>query len=158
MALAFFLFTLCKIVYNDFAKRRIFNFTIIICFLTGTYLVFFGRVGFSNNFSNSFLSFFMFFMFFMPFYFLGFMGAGDVKYGSVLAFCFGAENFLMVLMVSLIITILYSSLHIFFDKYGFGKISFSSTNQASEIKRKNIPYGAFLSMASIFHILKQAYL
>lgn len=158
MALSLFFLTLCQIVYSDMAKRRIFNLTIIVSFLTGSYLVFSGRVGFSGDFIYSFMSLFVFFIFFILFYFFGLMGAGDVKYGSVLAFCFGAENFLMVLMVSLIITVVYSSLNIIFHKYGFREFSFSDNNQVSEIKRKNIPYGAFLSMASIFHILKQAYL
>ncbi|MGE8396335.1 MAG: prepilin peptidase [Comamonas sp.] len=158
MTLLIFFFTLCQIVYSDLTKRKIFNLATAIVFLLGSYLIFIESLGFSKNYSYSFASFFIFFLFFLSFYIFGLMGAGDVKYGSVLAFCFGGENFLIILIFSLMLSFFYSYSISVIEKYGFKNFYFPKSNEVKFLSRRNIPYGAFLSMASIFHILKQAYL
>lgn len=158
MALSIFFLIICQIAYSDLAKRRIFNISIVLVFFLGVWLVFFEKLGFSNRLIYSFFSFFVFFIFFIFFYVAGVMGAGDVKYGAVLAFCFGVENFLIILTLSLIISFLYVYFKSLIGLYGSKIIILSAVVNVSKGNKKNIPYGAFLSMSSIFHVLKQGYI
>lgn len=96
---------------------------------------------------------FLFVLFvFLIFYKIGWMGAGDVKLGAVLAFIFGFDNFLWVWVFSIIMLIIYSVLIKIIYKLGYEKIGFKLAGGSCD--GKYIPYGAFLSISSMLLILK----
>lgn len=146
-------FLLCYIAFCDITKRRIYNVAIIVLFIASLIILFFGENSWSeNNFKFSLISFFVFLVFFLLFYKIGWMGAGDVKLGGVLALLFGFYNFLWVWGLSIFLSLFY---------VGMVKVMYSCGQEvvrlkltANDIGKKYIPYGAILSIASMLMILK----
>lgn len=153
MLLACFVLTLCYIAYMDITKRKVFNISILFILVFGFFIVCIEGYGFSNNVFYSLISFLILLLFFLFFYRIGYMGAGDVKLGAVLAFCFGLHNFLFIWIVSLFFSVFYSVVDLILKRFGLDYLRLKISGGVNLELKKNVPYGAFLSVGSIIYIL-----
>lgn len=153
MLLKFFIFTLCYIAYKDITKRKIFNISIFIVLVFGCMFLVVGEDRFSSDWFYSLISFGILFLLFFVFYSMGYMGAGDVKFGAVLAFCFGLQSFLLIWAVSLLFSVLYSVIDLLLKRFGLDYFRLKISGGVNLELKKNVPYGAFLSVGSIIYIL-----
>lgn len=103
-----FLFLLFHVIKNDIEKKKIFNESVVMCLFVGAFLLIFDNdKKISQGWVGSLEALIVFFSVFLVFYIVGFMGAGDVKFGAALAFCFGLNLFFIVLCISIFISIIY---------------------------------------------------
>lgn len=151
MVLLFFL--LSYIAWCDITKRKIYNKSVILLFIT----IFFVKVVFNqklelNNFISGFSSFLICFLVFIIFYCLKWMAAGDVKLGAVLAFFFGMQDFFVVWIISIALALGYVALVKIAYMAGWEVLRQKLTFK--DVGKKYVPYGALLCFASMFFILK----
>jgi Flp pilus assembly protein protease CpaA len=143
---AFLLVWLLIVVYSDFSRRRVSNRLIFL----GFFFVFFDLIEkWPLNIFYLFFTTFFIFLFFYFFYLIGVMGAGDVKFLTMLFMIFPNFNeILFIYLLGTLLSICYSFCffkkkeQMTFDLYGSG-VS----------KVKNIPYAAFLALATIIFII-----
>lgn len=152
MAYYLFIISLCYVAFCDITKRKILNNSVILVFAFGFLFVLKGSEGFSSGFLESVVAGIFVFLCFYVFYVLGWMGAGDVKLGCVLAFCFGGKFFFLIWIVSISLSIFYSVVDLFLRGYGWEISRGRWMNNEVNLKAKHIPYGLFLSVASILHL------
>ena len=148
-----FLLLLFYVVENDVKKKKIFNESVMMCFVIGAFfLIFDNQQKISQGWIDSLVATILYFLFFIAFYIIGFMGAGDVKFGTALAFCFGVKLFFYVWCISILISIIYS----IFDR-GIRKNERIILVRSDYVNGggvgKNVPYGAFLSISAMVVIL-----
>lgn len=153
MVIVIFFLLLFQVIFNDVKKKKIFNESTLMCIFVGVFLlIFFNQQKISQGWADSLAAAVLFFVVFIVFYNIGFMGAGDVKFGAALAFCFGVKLFFYVWCISIFISIIYC----FFEKELKinEKIIFSKSISANGgTALKTVPYGAFLSIGAMIVIL-----
>ena len=154
MILVFFFFLLCYVSYQDITKRKIFNHS-VLCGLAIGVLSFFlpESNGLSKGATDSLTAASIFFVLFLVFYRLGWMGAGDVKWGAVLAFCLGLHAFFYVWVISVVMAIVYGQIVNLLAVFGMEKIKMKMTLGNFVQGKKYVPYGALLSIAAMIFIL-----
>ena len=154
MIMVLFFFLLCYVSYQDIAKRRIFNHSVVLVLGIGIlFLIFPDGNQLSKSWSDSLIAATIFFALFFSFYALGWMGAGDVKFGAVLAFCLGLQAFFYVWVISIVVAIMYSQLVNVLSMYGMESIKIKMTLGNVVEGKKYVPYGALLSISAMIFIL-----
>lgn len=135
------------------AKRRIKNNSVILLFVLSCFcMVSFEKGWAADGIYDALISFLIYFFIFLFFYFLGWMGAGDVKLGAVVAFLFGLNDFFLVWVFSVFFALMYSCLESL--TYFLGWESVREKLKSNDIGKKYVPYGACLGISSILMILK----
>jgi len=156
MVLMLFFFLLCYVSYQDITKRKIFNHSVLCGLVIGClFLLLPDGNRFSIGWSYSLSAAAIFFVFFLVFYRIGWMGAGDVKWGAILAFCFGMQAFFYIWVISVVMAVIYGlvlNLFAFFRSGKMNAIFFGFTQG-----KKHVPYGALLSISAMIFILGESW-
>lgn len=156
MTMVILFFLLCYISYQDIAKKKISNISVCFLAIISVLVLNFDETGkFSKGLGDSFISCVVFLLLFLFIYSCGWMGAGDVKLGSVLAFLVGLQNFLVVWCFSAILAFLYPvGLDLLFRvNYFLGLRNYIVLNNS--MKKRFVPYGACLCIPIILISLKE---
>lgn len=154
MILSLFFFLLCYVSYQDITKRRIFNNSVLLGLGIGFLFLFLPESNkLSRGWNDSLFAVAVFFALFFVFYQLRWMGAGDVKFGTVLAFCLGINAFFYVWVISVVMAIVYGQLVNLLSVFGMEHIKMKMTLGHVAQGKKYVPYGALLSIAAMIFIL-----
>ena len=153
-----FFFMLCYVSYQDITKRKIFNHSVLLGLSIGIlFLVFSGGDRLSKGWSDSLAAATVCFVLFFIFYKIGWMGAGDVKWGAVLAFCLGFYAFCYVFLISLFVSVIYGLLVNLLSILGNETIKMRLTFGVVVSGKKYVPYGALLSISAMIFILGESW-
>lgn len=144
-----FLLILCHIAYCDVTERRIPNISVLMVYIFGGLSFFLNNFFLSISLIEAVSASFLVFLFFLFFYALGIMGAGDVKLGAALGFCFGMHIFFMIWVISILFLFIIESLIFIFKKFGYVLVE----NDAIRVNRKYMPYGAYLSSGALIYLI-----
>lgn len=146
----FFLAWLCTAAVLDALERRCPNWVIISGLGVAVFLLLpIPEIDFLNvDVSSRLIGLISAFLFLVAFYKFGMMGAGDVKFATVLGFWIGWENLLLVWILSCLMAII----HGFYARSNIKNIFVFSVSMEDGLSKDGgrfIPYITYLCIATI---------